>query len=183
MFLTIEANFKFWWRACKNLKRYPFVEPLWGLTVNRSKAIEFIKNDDVLDNHEKIKDIYIDDIVNPKHFYLNEVSGRLGGLSAKARLASTLLRPLFWKGEDLLRRVLTPIREYRPLIVLDSAGGIGWLEFSTVVEVMGDFEYFLLLDDIHHLKHFRSYATVRQSDKFEIQGVNESAGWMLAAHC
>jgi hypothetical protein len=151
--------------------------------VNRSKAVEFIKNDDVLDNHEKIRDIYIDDIVNPKHFYLNEVSGTPRRLERQSEACVHIVETLVLEGGGLASRVLTPIRENRPLIVLDSAGGIGWLEFSTVVEVMGDFEYFLLLDDIHHLKHFRSYATVRQSDKFEIQGVNESAGWMLAAHC
>ena len=73
-------------------------------------------------------------------------------------------------------------KEHKPLIVLDSAGGIGYLEFQTVLKVMGNSEYFILLDDIHHLKHFRSARDIKTDKSFEILGLEQHHGWMLAHH-
>jgi hypothetical protein len=69
------------------------------------------------------------------------------------------------------------------LIVLDSAAGIGFYEFTQVVKEMGNREYILVLDDIHHLKHFRSKDfIIANKEKFELIGLNEELGWLIAKH-
>jgi hypothetical protein len=73
-----------------------------------------------------------------------------------------------WDGTDLLARYCIIHKQHRPLIVLDSAGGIGYLEFLTTLKVMGNAEYMLLLDDVHHLKHFRGLRDLRTNKSFEI---------------
>ena len=57
-----------------------------------------------------------------------------------------------------------------------------YLEFQTVLKVMGNSEYFILLDDIHHLKHFRSARDIKTDKSFEILGLEQHHGWMLAHH-
>ena len=74
-------------------------------------------------------------------------------------------RTLYWK--DLLARTLKPIRMIGRS-VLDSAGGIGRLEFQTMLETMGSTSYALFLDDTHHLKHFRSLQAIRSSPDFRL---------------
>ena len=45
MFVTIEASYSNWRRAKRNLKRFPFVKPLWGLSTSRQDAQNFIESD------------------------------------------------------------------------------------------------------------------------------------------
>jgi hypothetical protein len=47
---------------------------------------------------------------------------------------------------------------------------------------MGNAEYMLLLDDVHHLKHFRSLRDIRINKSFEILALNLEHGWLLARH-
>ena len=65
---------------------------------------------------------------------------------------------------------------------MDSAGGIGFLEFTILLRVMRNRPYSLLLDDINHIKHFRSYEHIRKDRRFTILGLDESRGWLFARH-
>lgn len=182
MFITIEANWKSWRVARHNLARFPFVEPVWGTTVKARDAVEFIQSDEVLRNHTNYPDIFIDNVDDPVRFYTNEIEGKLGGGVAnpdEMRVMSSE-RFLYYQGDDLLAHHLPDYRNKRPLIILDSAGGIGYFEFLTVQRLMQGQPYFLLLDDIHHIKHHRSYRDVRQDPACEIIGAEEKEGWMLA---
>ncbi len=85
-------------------------------------------------------------------------------------------------GEDLLERYLQKFQTKNPLIILDSAGGIGFLEFSIMQEVMQGHSYLLLLDDINHIKHFRSHQTIKKDPQFSIIKSDEQQGWLLAKH-
>lgn len=184
MFVTIEANHWCWRRAKKNLISFPFVTPFWGLSVSLRDALRFVKCDPVLQNHQDYPDIFIDDVDNPILFYTRELHGRLGG-STRHRISIVrefVDRYCSYAGENLLSQWLTRFRSQTPLIVLDSAGGVGYLEFNTVRQQMHDRPYFLLLDDIHHLKHFRSYRDVCNSDGFEVLGENRDSGWALAKY-
>ena len=82
----------------------------------------------------------------------------------------------------MLEEWLHRMKTRRPLIVLDSAGGVGWLEYQIVVKEMGTAPYLLLLDDIHHLKHFRSLADIKNNSSFTVLGESMEQGWALAAH-
>ena len=176
-FVTIEVNFSNWCHAKSNLRAFPFVECRWGASVALETALRFLDADEMLRDHASHTGIYIDDTDDPVAFYKRELHARIG-FSAAVGLDEDA-KGLLWDGEDLLPRMLAVHRGHRPLIVLDSAGGIGLLEFQTVLHVMGDKPFFLLLDDTHHIKHHRSLAYVRASSRFDL--IAEGAGWALAA--
>jgi hypothetical protein len=183
-FVTIEAGWRSWRRARRNLRRFPAVTPIWGHTLELRSAIEFVERDECIRCHEQHPDVFIDDVEDPVGFYTRELRGGIASppRGLHRRLAFAIDRRLRYQGEGLLAKSLLPVRDEKPLIVLDSAGGTGWLEFTTVRETMGARLYLLLLDDVHHLKHFRSLKNVRQDRSFEILGLDERHGWMLACH-
>jgi hypothetical protein len=130
--VTIESDFNCFRQAVNNLEKFPFITPYWGLSVDRNEAIDFIVNN----QDYYLPEVFVDD-TDPISFYLNEVSV-----------------PCF--KENLLEHFLTEFADKNPLILLDSAGGIGFLEYSIVRKVMGSKPHSLILDDTHHVKHYRS---------------------------
>jgi hypothetical protein len=53
------------------------------------------------------------------------------------------------------------------LVVLDSAGHIGLQEFNELMSwVQG--EFFLALDDINHVKHFKTVEKIKADERFKI---------------
>ena len=100
-----------------------------------------------------------------------------------AWLGKVLDAKLHYQGEDLLRRYLRPFCEARPLIVLDSAGGIGFLEFSIVQEIMAGRTFTILLDDIHQISSIiEALSQIRSDPGFHVIGSDEEDGWMLARY-
>jgi hypothetical protein len=184
LFVTIEANWTSWRKARRNLFRFSFVQPLWGKSVNTKEALNFIQNDDLLHNHKDYKDVFIDNVDDPVTFYSDEILGNLGiGRFKFIRSIGEMIDRVFhYKGQDLLKHYLIQFREKKPLVILDSAGGVGFLEFSILMDIMGSYPFLLLLDDIHHVKHYRSYTHVRSDPSFSMISVNEQAGWLLASH-
>lgn len=184
-FYTLEVDSNLYSKASKNLKRFSFITPVWGISVSEEAAKDFIDRDEALANHEKYPDVYIDDTKNPKQFYLNELSGNLSkqkGYNPMRSLQNLFSnnRPTF--KEDVFSELLPQMPATGTLILLDSAGGIGYLEFLTVVKEMRNKEYVIILDDIHHLKHFRSLADIKKSPAFTIIAENSKNGWVIAAH-
>ena len=184
LFVTIEANHHSWQQAVKNLKRFPFVTPVWGLSTSRREGLRFIRSDRALLNHSEYPDIFIDDVQDPVSFYSREIARGLGGGTRNPleKIQRLVDRPRFYNGENLLAKWLSAFQSDSPLVVLDSAGGVGYLEFRTVQQHMLEHSYFLLLDDICHVKHFRSYEFVHSNSNFTVIGENKDAGWLLAKH-
>ena len=184
LFVTIEANWVSWCHAKRNLERFPFAMPLWGKTVDVDRAMRFIETDDALRSHNEYPDLFIDDTKDPIRFYSDEILGSLGG---RIKHPWYFLRQLYdrafsYAGDNLLEKHLQEFRSRNPLIILDSAGGIGLLEFSILEKTMRDYHYLLLLDDINHLKHFRSYQHIRDNQQFALIGVDEREGWLFTKH-
>ncbi len=181
-FYTCEVELKHYRNARKNLAGYPFVQCLWGNSVRVEEALEFLKKDEALIQHEKFPDIFIDFIEDPLSFYLQECRGKQFGKRSLPYCFRYVLTKIKGEhcGEDLLRKLLIRHRDERPLIALDSAGGIGWLEFNIVQQIMRGKSYCLLLDDIHHLKHFRSFQQIQSDPSFQIIGYNPADGWALS---
>lgn len=148
------------------------------------QALKFIETDDALRNHSEYPDIFIDDTREPVQFYRNELLGRLGGTRRNPLylLHQIMDRAFSYAGDNLLEKYLTDFRSTKPLILLDSAGGIGFLEFSLVEQMMRPYPYFLLLDDIHHIKHFRGYRHIESDHSFQILQADEGEGWCFAKH-
>ena len=183
-FVTAEVDYRLFKKAKKNLAPFPFVIPLWGMTVNFDEAKAFIEKDEAINNHHRYPDIFIDDVVDPKGFYLNELSGQLSKhhlrQSFKSRLSALFERRTETFTEDLFQKYLPGMASGKTLVLLDSAGGVGYLEFNKVKNIMGDKTYFLVLDDIHHLKHFRSYRDLKTDSSFRILHENKAQGWVMA---
>lgn len=173
---TIEVNYVSWQQAVRNLQRFPHVSCRWGLSVRHADARRFILSDDAIRFHEREPDIYIDDVADPVRFYTEEVDGRLNNPQPAP---SRWTRWLHYR-ENWLPRLLR--RPGRPLVALDSAGAIGFLEFTTVRQILRDRPYLILLDDIDHLKHFRSRREIAGDSRFTILGESPGHGWLLAAY-
>lgn len=183
--ITIEANWLNWKKAKKNLIKYNFVKPIWGFSVCHSEAIRFVKSDYALQHQNEFPDVYIDGGSDPIVFYLRELSGEFGNTPFKIlnyflKYFENKDRKINFSGEDLLRQYLLKYRKELPIIILDSSGAIGYLEFNIVKETMGNNEYYLLLDDIYHLKHFRSYEEIKQNPSYKILMIDEEGGWIFA---
>ncbi len=169
-FYTIEVSPSLVERARVNLAAFPWVHVIWGLSVNRAEAVAFIESDPMLRDLDPSLDIFVDFLPDPRGGYLNEIRCGIGGGSAQ-EVPENVLVPLLLKH-----------RADRPLISLDSAGGMGWLEFQIVRQTMGDQPYLLFLDDINHIKHYRSKLAIESSEDFVIYGSDFEEGWMVAGH-
>lgn len=164
--MTIECSYSNYSKAKKNLEKYPFVECYHGLSVGVQESIDFMIN-----NSEIFEDDVFVDSENPLEFYSNEVKGMLNNDSSKDGMK-----------ENLLDEILPQVADECPLILLDSAGGIGLFEFKRTKEIMGDRPYILMLDDTHHVKHHRSKLEIYADKSFEVIYENKTHGSLVAAH-
>jgi hypothetical protein len=184
-FITIEVDSKSYKKAVKNLAQYPFITPKWGLSVSSKEAKEFILNDDAILNHQKYPDLFIDDVSNPTKFYLNEIEGKLSQSSQKPTFVDKLKKRI-WTSEknqfedNIFQSVIPEIQNDTPLFLLDSAGGLGYLEFQKVNLLMNGHSHFLILDDTHHLKHFRSCEHIYNNKNYTLIAENRERGWLIA---
>lgn len=181
-FVTVETNPIYVRIARRNLEKYPFVEVVYGSTVSIEDGMNFIVNNNCIKNHENFPDVFIDTLVNPTEFYINELKGKLGNHSIKSKIFSIALNLFYIKQDNVLEKYLKPMKDKKPLIILDSAGGIGYLEFKKVINIMGNNPYWLILDDIHHLKHFQSIEYVKNNNDFRIIGMSNIHGWSIIEH-
>ena len=161
---TIECSYKNYSQAKENLKDFPFVECLHGLSVDSQEAIKFMeRNPQIFED-----DVFIDD-ANPMEFYTNELMGMLNGGERVEGMR-----------ENILSELLPKVADDNPLVLLDSAGGIGLFEFFMVREIMGDKPYILVLDDTHHVKHHRSKIIIQKDPSFQIVYNDDIHGRLIA---
>ncbi len=173
IFYTIEINKKFCRRARKNLQQFPFIEVINGLSVHYPEALEFIANDPALLNHEKYEDVFIDSF-DPVNSYLKELKGNLRTQGLFSWIGGKKIE------DNIFSRILPTIIHKTPLIILDSAGGIGLLEFNTVLRLMQMNPYYLILDDTHHIKHFRSKKHIYEHpESFKVLYDNSQHGSLI----
>lgn len=165
-FTTIEASEKNCLVAKNNLREHSWIEVMHGCSVDLKEAVEFIKNDKAIFNHEEYPDILIDDLDDPVNTYLQEIRGNGFGPGKRGP-------------DNILLRLMPYIWDKRPFFILDSAGGVGFFEFQTVVKLMGDSRYHIFLDNANHLKHFRSKLYIERC-RWPILFENESC--FLALH-
>lgn len=176
-FYTIEVSRRFYQTARRNLSHLGFVEVLWGLSVGRDKAEEFLRNDSLLWEAGRYG-IEVEQPDDPVSFYLREISS----VGAVEREDECYPDPPAAAPDNLLAGLLMRYRDRTPLIALDSAGGIGWLEFQEVLRLQEGRPFVLFLDDVNHVKHYRSLMHVRSSPEFRLLDCDVRDGWALAAY-
>ncbi len=128
---TIECNESHYDVALRNLEKYPNVEVHHGYSLKRAEMLQGLRRERFdgrrMNLHQDVDEYAAD-------FYQREIDhGELP--------------------EDLLVKLLNGKRQ---LVFLDSAGGIGWLEFKAVLAESKSAEVLLMLDDVGHVKHYRS---------------------------
>jgi hypothetical protein len=150
--ISIESCFEHYEAAKENLKEFNNVELHHALSLSLIEMEKFITEDD----------IYYSDLVlsgklpvdgghinNSQNFYLNEVRGFSG---KKAEI------------EDFLFPLINNSK--KQLVFLDSAGGVGFLEFKKFMTLEETFlkNKILVLDDVSHVKHYRSVVFLKQNN-------------------
>jgi hypothetical protein len=186
LFITMEADEIIYNEASLNLRRFPFIIPVWGLSVASEAAKDFLRNDEALLHPERYPDVFTDHMVDPVGNYINEIEGQLSKtlqVSTDYKLDVKRLLEGRRFQENVLGLIFDNINFTLPVFLLDSAGGIGYFEFQTVQRLMNGRPHFLILDDIHHVKHFRSYRDIADPKNGYII-INESMpnGWVIACY-
>lgn len=178
-FYTIEISRTNYETARQNLAHLGAVEVVWGLSVGREQARDFIRGDSFLweaGSHG----IEVEQPEDPVAFYLNEINADILGLCSCVEDNDCYRKPA--APENLLARLLSQYNDRRPLIALDSAGGLGWLEFQEVLRLQEGLPFVLFLDDVNHVKHYRSLKYVQSSPGFRLIDCDLRHGWALAAY-
>ncbi|MBF0564622.1 MAG: hypothetical protein HQK89_05210 [Nitrospirae bacterium] len=183
IFYSIEVNPQNYERARENLKAsglIDYVKPLLGLSVPRDilpsiEEIErlFVKNicdsgdgvPEICENNEPghkdiaHNDIGHKDIAHAGIFVDHREDERASLYYGETNFPDT--------GDDLLGKCLADF-DYRPdFVLLDSAGHLGYVEFTYLVSrLRGD--CYVALDDVYHVKHYGSLIKLKQDGRFTI---------------
>ncbi|MCX6587180.1 MAG: hypothetical protein NTX13_11475 [Acidobacteria bacterium] len=165
---TMEISRKLFEESRRNLAIFPQVECLWGLSVDKAESIEFIQSDPLLLERGQDPDIYIDFLPDPVSGYLRELEGALGG------------DPSLSPPDRLLHTWVPSFAHRRPLFCLDSAGGVGLLEYQTVRRLMGELPFIVWIDDVNHVKHYRSLLHLQSDPAASHVSLNWDEGWGVA---
>ena len=151
--------------AKQNLRRYrTLVSVKCGLSVDYKEALKFIKSDDLLKDCDKYPDIYYDSH-EPIKFYTLEVTKL--SLSSSGRFQ-----------DNLILKYIDDVKDKTPLFVLDSCGGIGWMEYELITRLMIGLPYYCWCHDINHVKHVRSFAHMNNTPDCEVIAFKEEE-WVL----
>ncbi len=135
---SIECNAKHIAVAKKHLKDYPNVSILHGYSLEHNEMVKFIFKDSIYGKKLRLKR---EGGSRAPLYYLQEIS-----CSAPA--------------EDLLIKLIN--NDKKQLILLDSSGGIGYLEFKKFMSMSYLKKKVLMLDDIQHVKHYRSVQELKK---------------------
>ena len=135
---SIECNARHVAAAKKSLKNYPNVSILQGYSLKHKEMLEFIFKDTIYEKNPKLRR---EGESKAPLFYLQEIS------------CSTL-------AEKLLIKLVN--NNKRQLVFLDSSGGVGYLEFKKFMSIKHLKKKVLMLDDIQHVKHYRSVQELKK---------------------
>lgn len=147
--ISLESCKKHYDAACENLKDYSNVKILNASSLPLADMRTFIEEDTVYKSELVFtKKINVDGGSNARSFYLQEIYGFDG-----------VEPPEDNKLWDLINN------NTRQLVFLDSAGGVGYLEFQQFMKLDPDKikTKILLLDDIFHVKHYRSIVDLKNN--------------------
>lgn len=140
-FFSIECNPEHYWKATKNLEKYP-VKLLLGLSVShQDKPVNI--------TYDGPDHIVVDHM--PEHrdeLYRKEIS--------------------FNVPDNMLDLALGSFNYAPDLVILDSAGVMGTIEFKYLMERVS-VPFLLALDDTWHQKHYKTLEFIREHpEKFDI---------------
>ncbi len=159
---TIEVNPTYYIQAKNNLQAFKKVEVLNGLSIPKTK----------LPSEEEIKtwlislskeDIYVDFEEHERvECYLRETNHKAP--------------------DDFLHICNRYFGHKTDLFMLDSSGHLGFIEFNHILSMQKGRCHFIL-DDVYHVKHFRSLQMIQSDSRFTIKKLsNEKFGFCIAEY-
>jgi hypothetical protein len=158
--VTIEANRSHFQVAEMKLRDYPEVVCLHGLSIPRDR----------LPSPEQIKRFCVDEEV-PGIYYDHPANQRV-------RL---YLEEQNTNGTEKLLWVAAGAFGFKPdLVLLDSAGHLGWIEFQYLESIVKS-PYVLVCDDRKHVKHWHTYNHILDDPAWEMIEIgDERFGFFVA---
>ena len=151
---SIECNEQNYNIAKNNLKDFPNVNLSLSYSMGIEEMRKFIDGDDIY--QQKDLDIEYDGNEDPKGFYIKELGN--------SNIPQGTLKET------------TNIPE-RQIVLLDSAGGVGWVEFMEFMDSPQLENKILMLDDVSHVKHHRSVNLLNQMGKEFNYCTSKRWGW------
>lgn len=151
-FDTIECHAMNFIAAKVNLEKFKYTRVHHAYSLPLNEMLEFINSDDWTNNTEEMVKLGVKfDHDNPRWYYKHELN-------------DVVSKP---PQEDLLTKLIT--NGERQLLFLDSSGGVGLLEFQKVISLPREIlkEKVIMLDDINHIKHYRSLIWMQENCKVE----------------
>jgi len=164
---TIESQHRWYAEAVANLARFSNVTCNFGSSLARDSILPFLHSDPMLQNHQDYAGVYIDKLATGPElaeWYGAEALGQ---------------EEIVGYQDNLLPGLIDTHAGRRLMFLLDSAGGMGWLEFKFLIGRLQGSKFILLADDRHHIKHVRSsnWATAHPE---EFSGISGEESWFLA---
>lgn len=161
-FFTIEANSSFRDQAKTNLKAFKRVECIHGLSIPRA----------LLPSREEIE-MWLDSL-NKEDIYVD---------FEEYERVECYLREIYHKVPDDFLRICNRYFGYKAdLFLLDSSGHLGSIEFNYVLGMQKGRCHFIL-DDVYHVKHFRSLQMIQSDSRFTIKKLSkEKFGFCIAEY-
>lgn len=163
-FRSIEVNAQHHATAAANLRDRGFagVQLLRGLSVPRRLLpdAETIRRETL--THVEFADVFIDhDPAMRVHYYMKETAHPDAP-------------------EDLIGAVLAAFDHRPDFVLLDSAGHMGFVEFTYVLSLLKG-PCTIALDDVYHIKHHRSLRSMQADSRFAIRTLSrEKFGFVVA---
>jgi hypothetical protein len=164
-FHTIECNPAHYWAAHQNLVANalsPFVKLLYGLSVPRA----------LLPTADEIFEQTVRNVDGDGIFVDHQQETRVEGYYRETNFPGG--------ADDLLGRCLGNLDGKPDLVLLDSAGHMGNVEFNYLIQQLRG-ACFVVLDDIDHIKHFKSFRQIQRDPRFTvITTSHEKFGFCIA---
>jgi len=151
-FDTIECHGMNFIAAKVNLEKFRNARVHHAYSLKLNEMLEFIKQDDWTNNPDEMIKLGVKfDHENPRWYYTHELNDVVSKPPQENVLMSLITNP------------------ERQLVFLDSSGGVGLLEFEKVKELPKEIlkEKLIMLDDINHIKHYRSLQWMKQNCEVE----------------
>lgn len=165
IFYSIEVNPKNYAIALRNLlqnKLFPYVRVLNGLSLPR----------DMLLTKEQIQKDFVDSCPDVDIFTDHEEWERSDNYYLETNHIDV--------PDNLLGLCLKQFDFCPELLVLDSAGHLGFIEFNYIISQLNS-PCYLALDDIYHIKHHKSFTIMKNDARFKIiKSSKEKFGFCIA---
>ena len=161
-FFTIESNPDFSRIASNNLKQFQKISICNGYSIPKD-LLPSSKDLKKLLNELKDEDIYVDFQDHEREeCYMREVNHNVP--------------------DDFLKICLRFMGYTCDLIMLDSSGHIGFIEFEYVLSLLKGSCIFVL-DDVYHIKHHKSLKLMKEDNRFNILSLSkEKFGFCIAEY-